>query len=205
MPLMNKSNTSNKKIKGYTNTFEKYGDSPKSLQWAGKNAAEVRYRELVSDLDFENKSILDVGCGMGGVIDYIKKKTKKINYTGIDLVQDFIKSAREKYPKYKFIVGDYFNDPQNKKYDIVMTSGTLNSGLDDLKYKKQAIKTMFENTKEAVVFNMAGNFPKPRNGKRVKYVDSKKILDYCFTLTNKLIFRHHYHNKDFTIVLFKKV
>ena len=56
------------KRESYQKTFKKYGAHPKALRWTLKKAAEIRYSELVADLDFEGKSILDIGCGFGDII-----------------------------------------------------------------------------------------------------------------------------------------
>ena len=221
---------------------------PRALQWPSKDAAQIRYRQIVADIDFEGITILDVGCGFGDIIDFIaepkkavesdlgdeldsdmsfsvrskiprskrgenviKSKTKKFSYTGIDLVPEFIEVSKKKYPsgpvaKYKFIVGDYFGNPPKEEFDIVLTYGTLNANTSSpLNYRKNAIKIMFDHAKDAVSFNMAGGRPQPKNkkGSRVFYADSLKILSFCFKLTPRLIFRHHYRSNDFTIILFK--
>jgi SAM-dependent methyltransferase len=193
------------KIQGYQKAFSKYGVGPKALQWASAKAANVRYEQILKDLDLNGKSILDVGCGFGDIIDLVQKKAKNFSYTGIDVVPEFIKKARELHPMQTFITGDYYSNPPKKFYDFVITSGTLNSSSQDEQFRFRAIKTLFDNTKEAAVFNMAGGHPRPKSkkGGRVYYADSLQVLKYCFTLTNKIIFRHNYHPKDFTVVMFK--
>lgn len=57
-----KGNTDNKII-SYQKSFKKYGINPKAIQWLNKESVLVRYEELTGDLDLEDKSILDVGCG----------------------------------------------------------------------------------------------------------------------------------------------
>lgn len=194
------------KTKSYQRTFEKYGVHPKALQWRSEKAAELRYREIVADLDFEGKSVLDIGCGFGDIIPHISRKTKRYDFTGVDVVPEFIQVAKKKYPKYKFIRKDYFNKPLKKKFDIIISSGTLNSNVRGaLDFRKKAIKAMFDHAQEAVGFNMAGYYPQPENkkGYKVYYADSLNILKYCLTLTSKLILRHHYYKRDFTVVMFK--
>jgi len=56
----------------------------------------------LADLNFEGKTILDVSCGFGDIIPLIAKKAKKINYTGVDIVPEFIQVAKEKYPRHRF-------------------------------------------------------------------------------------------------------
>ena len=195
-----------RKVKGYQKAFSKHGGTAKALQWTDEKAAEKRYKEIVADLDLEGKTILDIGCGFGDIIPFIEEKARHFEYKGVDIVPDFIETAKKRHSGYEFEVGDFYGNPGDRKYDIVMTSGTLNAkGYDVMEFRKKAIKIMFDHAKEAVVFNMAGNYPQPKSKDdgRVFYANSVEVLEYSLTLTNKVIFRHQYHDKDFTVVLFK--
>lgn len=192
--------------KNYQKSFRKYGLDPKALKWASKRAAEQRYEQIVLDIDFEGKTILDVGCGFGDIIPYISAKAKKFEYKGIDITPEFIREAKKLYPEHKFIVGDYFDRPLKENFDVVICSGVLNANVkDNLGFRKKAIKIMFGHVKEILVFNMAGKYPQPKTSpeSNVWFADSLEILKYCMGLTKKVIFRHHYHSRDFTIVMFK--
>ena len=58
-----------------------------------------------------NKSVvLDVGCGTGHHVANLS--SKNINVIGVDISQPMINKAKEKYPKYNFIVGDVLNRDQ---------------------------------------------------------------------------------------------
>ena len=197
-----------KKIKSYQKTFGKHGVGPRALQWVSGKAQKVRFRELLADIDLEGKSILDVGCGFGDILAFIEAKTGRFIYTGVDAVPEFIEVAREKHQGHEFIVGDYFGQPLRRKFDIIISSGALNSNIrNPLGYRKKAIKTMFDHAKEVVAFNMAGGHPQPRNkkGYKVWYAESLDVLRYCLGLTSRVILRHHYRRRDFTIVMFKDV
>jgi len=195
-----------KKLNSYRASLAKYGVSPRALKWKTKEAALVRYRELFWDLDIEGKSILDVGCGFGDIINFLKSKTNNFSYFGIDLVPEFIEIARRNHPEANFVIGDFFSYKFERSFDIVVCCGALNSALENLESRFEAIKKMFSLASWALSFNMAGNHPQPLNkkGGRVYYVDSLEVLNFCFSLTSNLIFRHHYREKDFTIVMFKK-
>ncbi len=195
-----------KKIKSYQGTLKRHGVGPKALQWTSTAAADLRYKELVADIEIEGMTILDVGCGFGDIIPYLAKKTDKFVFTGVDIVPEFVKVAIKNYPQHQFLVNNYFDNPIDKKFDVVMSSGALNSNIKNpYRYRKRAIKTMFDHAKKGLVFNMAGFSPQPKNreGSRVYYANSQKILKYCLSLSSRVIYRHHYHPKDFTIVMFK--
>jgi len=54
--------------------------------------------------------VLDVGCGTGHHVANLG--SKNINVVGVDISQSMINKAKEKYPKYNFIVGDVLNRDQ---------------------------------------------------------------------------------------------
>jgi len=195
-----------KKIRGYKRAYKKYGVNARSLQYTSSKAQEKRFKELISDIDFENKSILDVGCGFADIIPFIEAKTGNVYYTGVDIVPEFIKVCKKKYPSYKFLTNDYFETPIEIKFDIVITSGTLNANIKNpYKYRTEAIKVMWEHSKEIVAFNMAGGYPQPENkkGNRVYYANLDKIVDFCKSLTTNINVRKDYSPNDFTVIMFK--
>jgi len=51
-----------------------------------------------------NASVLDVGCGDGSILPFLKNAGADISsYTGIDLSSQMIRLAKEKYPKSQFL------------------------------------------------------------------------------------------------------
>ncbi len=193
-------------LKHYQRNFKKFGVDPKALSWGSRGAAHQRFRQMWAEIDFNNKSVLDVGCGFGEMAKFLHKRYKNVKYTGVDIVPEFIEEARKAHPYYNFETRDYFNNPINAQFDVVMASGTLNSYLGDknISFRKNAIKVMFEHSKKVCVFNMLGGHPalETLEGSNVWYADSLEILDYCMSLTRRVILRANYHPTDFTIFMF---
>lgn len=190
----------------YQKNFKKYGVDPKSLSWGSRGAAHQRFRQMWAEIDFNNKSVLDVGCGFGEMAKFLHKRYEGVKYTGVDIVPEFIEQARADHPYYDFEVRDFFSDPGEEKYDVVMASGTLNSqlGEQNMEFRKMAIKTMFAHAKKVCVFNMLGGHPQPETpeGSNVWYADSLEVLEYCMSLTRRVILRANYHPTDFTILMY---
>ena len=195
----------------YQEKFEKYGVDPRSLFWKGKGAAHQRFRQMWAEIDFNNKSVLDIGCGFGEMAKFLGKRYENVHYTGVDIVPEFVNTAREAFPHYKFYALDYFENPLEEKFDVVMASGTLNSNFgseeDNMDFRKKAIRVMFEHANKVAVFNMLGAHPQLENetDSNVWYADSLEILDYCLSLTRRVLLRHHYHPTDFTVFLYPVV
>ena len=205
-------NVSEEIKKLYQGKFTKYGIDPKSLCWHEKGAAHQRFRQFWAEIDFNNKSVLDVGCGFGEMAKFLRKRYTDVSYTGIDIVPEFIEEAKKLYPEYRFIATDYFSEPLVERFDVILASGVLNSNIPDLpagrqgniKYRKEAIKIMFNHTKKVLAFNMLGGHPAPKNypKRNVWYADSLEILEYCVSLTRRVILRANYHPTDFTIFMY---
>lgn len=55
----------------------------------------------------ENDAVLDVACGNGTLLNALAKK-EKVKAYGIDISENMIASARERYPNLNFIVGSCY-------------------------------------------------------------------------------------------------
>jgi len=189
----------------YKNKFKKFGVDPKSLLWKSWGAAHQRFRQFWAEIDFSDKSVLDIGCGFGEFGKFLLKRYKNVDYTGVDIVPEFIEVAKKEVAGGKFEVKGY-NDLDDQ-YDIVIASGVLNSNKGDqnLEYRQKAIKKMFSLSKNIFALNMLGGHPSPINKpeSNIWYADSVEILKYCLSLTRRVILRHHYHPRDFTVFMYK--
>jgi len=191
----------------YQSKFKKFGVSPKTLLWKEKGAAHQRFRQFWAEIDFCGKSVLDIGCGFGELGNFLTRRYKGVCYRGMDIVPEFIKEGKKLYPHLDLVVGNFLTDRVDKRYDIVIASGVLNSNLgqENMKYRMDAINKMFEMTDDVLAFNMLGGHPHPDNVKdsNIWYADSLEVLKCCMTLTRRVILRANYHPRDFTILMFK--
>ncbi len=188
----------------YRKYFKKYGANPKSLLWGSYKSAAIRYKELVDNLDIENKTILDVGCGMGDLMPYLFAKTSNFNYLGVDINEEFINIAKDRYLGQKFKVANPFDGNFKARYDIVLCSGVMNANVPDWPIQRQKMITkLFGLTKDCLVFNMAGGQGRYTNTSLIAYANAEEIKAFCLILTPKVALKADYHPKDFTITMLK--
>lgn len=196
-----------KSLNLYQDNFKKFGVDPRSLLWKTRGAAHQRFRQFWAEIDFNDRKVLDIGCGFGEFGKFLIKRYKGVAYTGIDIESEFIEAAEKEVPGGHFLVKDFLKDKIDGQYDVVIASGVLNSnkGSQNLDFRKKAIKKMFSLTSGILAFNMLGGHPAPVNSKdsNIWYSDSLAILDYCMSLTRRVILRANYHTKDFTILMYK--
>ncbi len=195
---------SEKKVRSYTRSLLKYHGGIRSLQWKNYKSAATRFTQLVGDFPLHNKTILDVGCGLGDLIPFISSESLDFTYTGIDLMPPFIEEAKRRYPEHTFEIRDFFASPSGE-FDVIFCSGVLNGRIDNpFAERTSKIATLFTHTREVLAFNMAGGrAPQNKATGPVYYSNSLEILEFCLTLTPKVILKQHYHPKDFTIIMFR--
>lgn len=191
----------------YSQKFKKFGVSPKSLLWKSRGAAHQRFRQFWREMDFTGKSVLDIGCGFGEFGNFLTKRYENVKYKGIDITEEFIENGHKIYPLLDLKVADYLLLTKTEKFDVVIASGVLNSNYHsyNMNYRTEAIKKMFELTDGVLAFNMLGGHPQPKNKEdlNIWYADSLEILEYCMSLTRRVMFRSSYHPRDFTIFMYK--
>jgi SAM-dependent methyltransferase len=188
----------------YLKSLALHGASPKAMQWKDYRSAALRYRAITANITLGNKSIVDIGCGRGDLLPYLYDKSDNFKYLGVDVNNKFIEIAKKRYEGHEFLVANPFEEGLKQKFDTVVLCGALNANKDGwLENRKHKIQKLYELANEAVVFNMAGGLAPIPNSRRVAYADAKEILEFCSSLTPKIILQTHYHPKDFTITMFK--
>ena len=77
-------------------------------------------------LDVKDKDVLEIGCG-NGYGGYLLNQLQPKNYIGLDVMEEQIEIAKQKYPQYKFIVQNTADLSQfaNASKDIVIIFGVL--------------------------------------------------------------------------------
>lgn len=88
-----------------------------NLGWRDKILYYILSHHLV-----DPDSILDIGCGNGHSIEYLKRVWPLTNYYGIDLSDEAIRLAKERVPEANFICGDY-EEVEIPQCEVVLLMG----------------------------------------------------------------------------------
>ena len=164
----------------------------------------IRYSVLSKIADLNNSSVLDAGCGTAEFLEYLDKQYNGIMYTGLDINDEFVKEASEKYKhrdKCNFYQCD-FSKVLIPQYDYVFASESLSYNVADNIYHIKTIERLFHIAQKAFAFNMLdSNF-----GHHVllKGYNKEDILLYCKKLCSKVECIDNYLDYDFTIIMYKE-
>jgi len=106
--------------------------------------------DLLKKIETKNKNLLEIGCSSGYYSEVIKRAGFDLNYEGCDYSAEFIKLAKERYPRINFKVSDATNlDYQDNQFDIVISGCCLLHIID----YELAIKEVARVAKNFVIFH----------------------------------------------------
>jgi len=191
--------------KFYTDNFNKYGKNLKSIGWSNKKDQILRFNKIFTGIEYRNKSILDVGCGFGDLYFFLRKKNKDVNfkYSGIDITSNFVEITKERLSLTNSNVycGEVFN--LNKKFDIVVASGSMSYNFKGAKNKNLLlIKKMYEITKKVLSMNFMSSYSDFELKKNLHY-KPEEMFQFAKKLSPKVNLIHDYNLYEFTIQIFK--
>ncbi len=148
----------------YARTFDEYGATAKGVDWGDEQELLIRYDKMLAVLakDFAelpaSPSLLDVGCGWGGLLRRAQVLKIPLQYSGIDVVDTMVEYGNKEFPDAEFICGDVF-ELSDVQYDFVACNAILTQKLsvsipEMERFSKKLIVKMFELCRHGIVFNM---------------------------------------------------
>ena len=190
----------------YNKRLKEFGYSPKTLGWL-KGKQDIRFDVLTSLYDFENKSILDIGCGFGDLNKVLSKKTQNYSYLGVDLCEDLIKIAEKKISgkNIEFVSGDFLQLKIDKQIDWALESGLFNHkfvNLDNYDFIKSVMKKTFDIVKEGFSFDFISDKVDYKD-EHIFYASPEKTLSFAYELSRNVVLRSDYMPFEFSIFVFK--
>lgn len=193
-------------IQRYSERLKKYGYSEEALGWS-KNKNNLRFAALTTDWKSElyGASVLDFGCGFGDLFSYLKNELQLENcdYTGVDINPDLISEGKKLYPEAKFLVQDILEQPLEKKYDFIFSSGVFNHKLkssDEYLFIENCLSALVKNCNKGIAMNFLSDkvdYPL----EHTFHSNPGKILDFFFTHSKHVVLKNDYMPFEFTVYL----
>lgn len=191
----------------YTSEFQTHGDSPAAIL-SPKGRQHLRFRALDPLLRSGRARILDYGCGLAHLLNYLQTEGRNVDYHGVDIVPAFIEANRDKYrDAARFDVIEPDHDVIGE-YDVVFASGVFNmrSSEDEAasrQYALDRIAQLFKLSKEALVCDFASTYVDYRQ-EEAQHFDCGEIASFCADqLTRRFVVRHDLLPYEFTLIAYR--
>ena len=192
--------TKEKMIKWYNDSLEKYGETDfRSLTWSdleGKSAKR-RYDVINSIEPFENKDIIEFGCGWGSFFDFGFTCN---DYLGIDINPKFIHLAKDKHDC-TFCVGDCLTFKTKNRFDLAISSGVAGNqgGPADHPTKLKQFLVNMKNHASKVMVNFPTTWATIRS-QNIEYFAPSSTLEVALSVSENVQLVHK-TNFDFLLIL----
>ncbi len=187
----------------YNRHLKDFGDSPQAVRWTPEGQ-RLRYEALLRIAgNISGKTILDFGCGKGDFYGFLKGKGVPVQYCGIDINDNLIAIAKQKYPETQFLVRDIEEEEFKHSFDIIFVCGVFNlrvAGIEES--MNNVLKKLFILCREALHINLLTYYIAQRNVE-LFYVKPEKILSFALTeLSPHVILRHGFLKEDLFISIY---
>lgn len=201
-----KNNEKIKQIKSYyAEKLCQTKDEHAILGWEDKKSQHLRFDALIDNVKLESLKILDVGCGLGNLYEYLKEKNISVDYSGVDICNEIVELAKLKNPDLCVSCQDLFKDNNTitGKFDLVYSSGIFNIDLGNNEdFLARAIKKFYQLSERFIVFNMLHENSPDRENMYfyTSPAEVKTIIKSSGLKFKKILVVEGYLDNDFTII-----
>ena len=206
-----KNNTSSDQINYFQNLIKIHGNNHKALSSESIDHKKCRYEQLSKIFAKDNNfTIHDIGSGFGDYLKYLNDthNDKIFQYSGSDIVPEFIKECKNKFPKKnKFYLRDLSEKSFPEQYDYVVMSGVFHQirntkRKDWEEFAFVLIENAFKMSKKGLAFNFVSPFVDFYK-ENIYYCDLTKLINMVSSkLTRFFEINHSYPLYEFTFFIY---
>jgi len=191
----------------YRAGYNDHGDSPAALL-TPKGRNNLRFRALLPLIDKPGLSVLDYGCGLGYLFDYLQEQGASVHYTGMDILPEFIDVCRQKHgdkAEFQLIEAE---QSLTRRFDLVFASGVFNirSHADERlssAYARVRLKNLFDAADVALVCDFLSPYVDFKQGDS-QHFGTGFIAKFCAKeLSRRFVIRHDLLPYEYTLIAWR--
>ncbi|MEO6245174.1 MAG: class I SAM-dependent methyltransferase [Opitutaceae bacterium] len=186
----------------YAPLVAQHGGTHAALNWGSVRSQAARFRVLLEADEIATARVLDLGCGVGHLVDALAERKFRGDYCGLDLVPEMVRAAKNRHPDWDFRAGSLAAAPADFRPDYVVGSGLFTFA--NRRVLEDTVAEMFETTRRVVAFNSLSSWGDQAEAGEF-CADPAVTLAFCRKLTRRVVLRHDYLPHDFTIFLHREV
>ena len=191
----------------YNKELPLHPDKLECLGWEDRESQFKRFQILTDYIDLNGKKVLDVGCGMGHLLEHLKESDINAEYTGLDLLDSMVDKATERHGDHTFLQGDLFLEDdlfEENSFNVIYCSGVfnLNTG-NNFDFLLSAVEKFLHISTDAIVFNLLHK-DSPDREEKFYYFHPDQVIRGIEDLSDEvksIQLVEHYLNNDFTLFL----
>ena len=153
-------------VSKYEEFYNEYGDSSAGVGWFKAEMTDPRFEALTSHIKNNECRVLDFGCGLGAMREWMLERIGNFDYVGIDITPNNVDVAKQKYPDCKFFLGDILTNSSILSeiglvdYSVLCGVFTMKIDFSDddmFEFMKRTLKEVWSMTTKSMSFNLTSN------------------------------------------------
>lgn len=192
----------------YASKLAKFGPTPQGVDWNGAGSHELRHRQFLRLIaDNAEASVLDLGCGFGDFLRFLRAEGHRGPFVGYDVAPDMIAEAIRLHGSTSDCQWRIGAEPA-ETLDFAIASGIFNVKGDVptetwVGYVQDTVDTLARAGRLGFAFNVLSlsSDPDRRRGD-LYYADPGEMLAYCIRRYGRSVaLLQDYDLYEFTVVV----
>lgn len=208
-------------VRHYERCLGEHGGGHLAVDWPNQEDADKRYEVMIGVIkpagvwysEQPLKTVLDFGCGVSGLREWLERKGVwpygHIHYEGLDISPAFVAKCRELYPSITYHCVDILTDPERvSEFDYVLMNGVLTekrslSWKEMWDYARQLLKAAWNITKVGLAFNVMSTHVDWQRNDLFHLPMDEAAHFISGNLSRKFTFRQDYGLYEYTAYVYK--
>lgn len=191
----------------YSGRLKEFGPVKESLVYSSEEQQVKRYALLASIEPLHStSSVLDVGCGLGYFVDFLRSHGWNGSYTGLDICEDMISAASKLHPEDTFYCQDILDNQYTAQFNYVFCGATVEHRPpfgDPTEYLKKMIAKMYALCNQGVAFDVFSSRVDYQDNDKL-YIDPLQLLDFCHDITPRFKLSNEARPFELMMYLYKQ-
>ena len=192
----------------YTSRLAEHGATPRGVDWNGAESHELRHRQFLRLLDgAPEASVMDIGCGYGDFLRFLRANGHKGRYVGYDVASDMIAAAKRLHGEADDRQWRVGARPKEIA-DFAVASGIFNVKGDTpddawARYVDDTIDILAEAAARGFAFNILSlSSDQERRKPNLYYADPAAMLSHCLRRFGRSVaLLQDYGLYEFTVIV----
>jgi len=192
----------------YRSAFKEHGRSPKAVLFP-KGNLNLRFQVLTSHFRKEGFSVLDFGCGLGHLKEYLDSCHRNYTYMGVDIIEEFIAENKKTLAEASDTLFCTIKGPKDiqSKYDHIVISGVFNiltkeNDTEQQRYIQEVLAELFKKTNHSLSVNFMDTRVDYRQ-KGAYHQCPETIYAFASSLSKRVVLDHSYMPYEYTLKIYK--
>lgn len=148
----------------YEQCFTTHGPGHLGVDWPNAEDADLRYRTMLGVIreTEQTVSLLDFGCGSGGLLEYLDRVPSTdvyLDYHGHDISPAYIDHCRRTYPHLPFTAGDVLTGAELPAVEYAIANGVFTEKLElstdaMFDFLCDVVRVLFTSVRVGLAFNV---------------------------------------------------